>query len=174
MAAAARPWLEDYPPTCNPTNSRKGNCHDFVSAARFRQSSHDRGGSGMAEPTSAETLGARPAFGRHMKQWRKQRGLSQLDLAVQADISQRHISFIETGRSRPGADVIHKIADALCMSSLSRVGSVVGTARRGLCGRPRTHPMECIRRYTLMRTHSRKTIPAAPGSNPSGNRVSAS
>jgi predicted transcriptional regulator len=69
----------------------------------------------MAELTSAETLGARPAFGRHMKQWRKQRGLSQLDLAVQADISQRHISFIETGRSRPGADVINKIAEALCM-----------------------------------------------------------
>lgn len=53
------------------------------------------------------------AFGRHMKQWRRQRGLSQLQLAVRADVSQRHLSFIETGRSRPRADVVHKLAEAL-------------------------------------------------------------
>ena len=59
------------------------------------------------------TLGQRPAFGRYMKMWRRRRGLSQLELAVQADLSQRHVSFIETGRSRPRNDVVHRVAEAL-------------------------------------------------------------
>ena len=59
------------------------------------------------------TLGQVTAFGHYMKHWRRQRGLSQLDLAVRADISQRHVSFIETGRSKPREDVVHKVAEAL-------------------------------------------------------------
>lgn len=59
------------------------------------------------------TTGPATAFGRHMKQWRRQSGLSQLELSVRAGMSQRHISFIETGRSRPGEDVVHKAAEAL-------------------------------------------------------------
>ncbi len=62
---------------------------------------------------STATLGQVTTFGRYMKQWRRQRGLSQLDLAVRADVSQRHVSFIETGRSRPREDVVHKVAEAL-------------------------------------------------------------
>ena len=53
------------------------------------------------------------AFGRYMRQWRRQRGLSQLELANRADVTQRHISFIETGRSRPRSGVIHRVAEAL-------------------------------------------------------------
>ena len=62
---------------------------------------------------STATLGQATAFGRHVKQWRRQRGLSQLELAVRADVSQRHVSFIETGRSRPREDVVHRVAEAL-------------------------------------------------------------
>ncbi len=62
---------------------------------------------------STATLGEVTAFGRQMKRWRRQRGLSQLELAVRADVSQRHVSFIETGRSRPRHDVVHKVAEAL-------------------------------------------------------------
>ncbi len=62
---------------------------------------------------STATLGQGPAFGRYMKLWRRQRGLSQLELAVRADLSQRYVSFIETGRSRPGQDVVHRVAEAL-------------------------------------------------------------
>ena len=62
---------------------------------------------------TTETLGHTPAFGRYMKMWRRQRGLSQLDLAVRADLSQRHVSFIETGRSRPREDVVLRVAEAL-------------------------------------------------------------
>ena len=53
------------------------------------------------------------AFGRHLKQWRRHRGLSQLELAVRAGVSQRYLSFIETGRSRPGEQVVERVAEAL-------------------------------------------------------------
>src|SRR5262245_13420592 len=57
---------------------------------------------------------ARPtAFGRHLRAWRRQRGVSQLELSLRAEVSQRHLSFIETGRSRPRAEVVHRIAQAL-------------------------------------------------------------
>jgi transcriptional regulator with XRE-family HTH domain len=62
---------------------------------------------------STATLSQVTAFGRYMKMWRRQRGLSQLELAVRADLSQRHVSFIETGRSRPRQDVVHRVAEAL-------------------------------------------------------------
>ena len=62
---------------------------------------------------STATLGEVTAFGRQMRMWRRQRGLSQLELAVRADVSQRHVSFIETGRSRPRQHVVHRVAEAL-------------------------------------------------------------
>lgn len=56
------------------------------------------------------------AFGRRLRAWRRQRGLSQLDLSLRANVSQRHVSFIETGRSRPRAEVIQRIGDVLDLS----------------------------------------------------------
>lgn len=53
------------------------------------------------------------AIGIQLRQHRKQRGMSQLDLANAASSTSRYISFIETGRSRPGRDVILRLADAL-------------------------------------------------------------
>ena len=41
-----------------------------------------------------------------LKHWRRQRGLSQLDLAMAADVSARHISFLETGRSTPSPEMV--------------------------------------------------------------------
>ncbi len=48
-----------------------------------------------------------------LKHWRGQRGLSQLDLALSADVSARHVSFLETGRSRPSAAMVMQLAAAL-------------------------------------------------------------
>jgi transcriptional regulator with XRE-family HTH domain len=57
---------------------------------------------------------ARPTdFGRLLRLWRGHVRLSQLELASRADLSQRHLSFIETGRARPGADVVLRLADAM-------------------------------------------------------------
>lgn len=57
--------------------------------------------------------GTATAFGRQLRLWRTWARLSQLDLAVRAGLSQRHLSFIETGRSRPGTDVVLRLAPAL-------------------------------------------------------------
>ena len=48
-----------------------------------------------------------------LKEWRKCRRLSQLDLAVEANVSARHISFLETGRSRPSPDMIVHLAEVM-------------------------------------------------------------
>ncbi|MEM7157073.1 MAG: helix-turn-helix transcriptional regulator [Myxococcota bacterium] len=48
-----------------------------------------------------------------LKHWRGQRGLSQLDLAIAADVSNRHISFLETGRSSPSEQMVMRLAAAL-------------------------------------------------------------
>ncbi|MEL6190050.1 MAG: helix-turn-helix domain-containing protein, partial [Myxococcota bacterium] len=48
-----------------------------------------------------------------LKHWRHRRGLSQLDLALAADVSSRHVSFLETGRSVPSAEMILRLSAAL-------------------------------------------------------------
>lgn len=52
-------------------------------------------------------------FGEHLRQFRKRRGMSQLDLAVSANSTARYVSFIETGRSRPGREIVLRLAAAL-------------------------------------------------------------
>ncbi len=48
-----------------------------------------------------------------LREWRQRRRLSQLDLAMEADISTRHLSFLETGRSRPSRDMVLHLAERL-------------------------------------------------------------
>ncbi len=52
-------------------------------------------------------------FGRELRHWRSHRGMSQLNLAAAADSTSRHISFLETGRSRPSAGMVDRLCDAL-------------------------------------------------------------
>src|ERR1700722_2316386 len=56
--------------------------------------------------------GARPV-GELLREWRERRRLSQLDLSIQADISTRHLSFVETGRSRPTPAMILRLTEQL-------------------------------------------------------------
>lgn len=51
--------------------------------------------------------------GEHIKDWRQRRRLSQLELACEAEISTRHLSFVETGRSLPSRDMILHLAEQL-------------------------------------------------------------
>jgi transcriptional regulator with XRE-family HTH domain len=55
----------------------------------------------------------RPGFGDLLTRWRKTRRMSQLGLALEAEISSRHVSFIETGRARPSRDMVLRLARAL-------------------------------------------------------------
>jgi len=52
-------------------------------------------------------------IGEHLRQWRQRRHLSQLDLAGDAEISARHLSFVETGRAAPSREVVLKLAERL-------------------------------------------------------------
>src|ERR1700732_2384917 len=52
-------------------------------------------------------------IGDHLREWRQRRHLSQLDLAGDAEISARHLSFVETGRSAPSRDMVLKLAERL-------------------------------------------------------------
>jgi transcriptional regulator with XRE-family HTH domain len=55
----------------------------------------------------------RPAFGVLLREWRQRRRVSQLDLAISADVSARHVSFLETGRSRPSREMVLRLAERL-------------------------------------------------------------
>lgn len=52
-------------------------------------------------------------FSEGLKAWRKIRRYSQLDLAAEADISGRHLSFLETGRSHPSREMVLRLSEAL-------------------------------------------------------------
>jgi transcriptional regulator with XRE-family HTH domain len=56
---------------------------------------------------------ARPAVGTLLRDWRQRRRMTQMDLALEADVSARHLSFIETGRSTPSADMVKHLAEQL-------------------------------------------------------------
>jgi transcriptional regulator with XRE-family HTH domain len=54
-----------------------------------------------------------PGAGELLREWRQSRRLSQLDLAIQADISARHLSFVETGRANPTSQMILRLTEQL-------------------------------------------------------------
>ena len=51
--------------------------------------------------------------GAYLREWRQRRRLSQLDFALQAEISQRHLSFMESGRATPSRDMLLRLAEHL-------------------------------------------------------------
>ena len=67
-------------------------------------------------PTRSDTADAAPAgrgVGPLLRAWRERRRVSQLELALRADSSARHISFVETGRSRPSEEMVLRLAEHL-------------------------------------------------------------
>jgi transcriptional regulator with XRE-family HTH domain len=56
---------------------------------------------------------SRPPVSAMLREWRHRRRLSQLELALQAHTSTRHLSFIETGRSRPSPEMVLHLAEQL-------------------------------------------------------------
>ena len=59
-------------------------------------------------------------FAETLKTWRKARRYSQLDLAHEADVSSRHLSFLETGRANPSREMIGRLGDALSLPLAAR------------------------------------------------------
>ncbi len=98
-------------------------------------------------------MGSVRPIGDHLREWRQRRRLSQLDLALEAEISTKHLSFLETGRSQPSREMVLHLAErldvplrernVLLVSAGYRAGVSAAPARRsGLAagaqgGRPR-------------------------------------
>jgi transcriptional regulator with XRE-family HTH domain len=61
---------------------------------------------------AADTATRRPV-GDLLRSWRQRRSLSQLELALNAAVSSRHVSFVETGRSRPSREMVLHLAEHL-------------------------------------------------------------
>jgi transcriptional regulator with XRE-family HTH domain len=55
----------------------------------------------------------RPPVGALLREWRRRRRLSQFELALQAGVSSRHLSFVENGRSRPSPELVLRLAEKL-------------------------------------------------------------
>jgi len=51
--------------------------------------------------------------GEHLREWRQRRRLSQLALACDAEISTKHLSFLETGRAQPSREMVLRLAERL-------------------------------------------------------------
>ncbi len=66
-------------------------------------------------PRSSTTAAAAdlPPFGRLLREWRQARRRSQLDLALDAEVSARHLSFLETGRAQPSREMVLLLASVL-------------------------------------------------------------
>lgn len=53
------------------------------------------------------------SFGDHLRDWRGRRRMSQLDLALEAEVSQRHIAFLESGRAKASREMVLRLAQTL-------------------------------------------------------------
>ena len=58
-------------------------------------------------------MNATRPVGDLLREWRQRRRMSQLDFAVEAEISSKHLSFLETGRSRPSREMVLRLAELL-------------------------------------------------------------
>ncbi|TQL69782.1 transcriptional regulator with XRE-family HTH domain [Nocardioides albertanoniae] len=56
-----------------------------------------------------------PSIGSELRRWRELRALSQLALATQAEVSTRHVSYVENGRSRPTPEMIVRLAEVMAV-----------------------------------------------------------
>jgi transcriptional regulator with XRE-family HTH domain len=74
----------------------------------------------MAAATSGSYDRGMSPVGRLLREWRGTRRMSQLELSVQAGVSARHLSFVETGRARPTREMILRLAQELDVPLRSR------------------------------------------------------
>ena len=80
--------------------------------------------------TGMSAQSAAAPVGELLRTWRRRRSLSQLDLALDAAVSSRHVSFLETGRAQPSREMVLRLAEHL---------DVPLRERNGCCSRPVTH-----------------------------------
>ncbi len=68
---------------------------------------------GQQRDAYCPSMGQHTSIGDGLRIWRQRRRRSQLDLALDAGVSQRHLSFVESGRARPSRDMVLRLAEVL-------------------------------------------------------------
>lgn len=66
-----------------------------------------------AAPDLLPAPSSRDSFGTHLRYWRTRRRMSQMDLAAVAEMSTRHLSYVETGKSSPSRELVLRLAERL-------------------------------------------------------------
>ena len=90
---------------------------------------------GMAH---AHSHGQEPAaLGPLLRYWRRARNLSQLALAHEANVSPRHVCFLETGRAKPSRDMVLLLADTLAVPLRERNALLLAAGFARCFGCPR-------------------------------------
>lgn len=88
-----------------------------------------------------EPPGARAPFGDHLRHWRQHRRLSQQGLALEAEISTRHLSYVETGRAQPSREMVLRLAERLSVPLRERNALLVAAGFAPMYqARPLNHP----------------------------------
>jgi transcriptional regulator with XRE-family HTH domain len=91
----------------------------------------------MHAPNRPADAGATP-IGALLREWRAARRLSQLDLALTAEISTRHLSCVETGKAQASRETVARLADALDMPLRERIALLLAA------GYAPTHPESAL------------------------------
>ncbi|MDE2362999.1 MAG: helix-turn-helix transcriptional regulator [Hyphomicrobiales bacterium] len=60
-------------------------------------------------------MGYQRAVGEYLREWRQRRRMSQLELSLEAEVSSRHLSFVETGRAQPSRDMLLHLSETLAI-----------------------------------------------------------
>ncbi|MGE8319034.1 MAG: helix-turn-helix domain-containing protein [Comamonas sp.] len=85
--------------------------------------------------------GARAPFGEHLRHWRQHRRLSQQNLAFEAEVSTRHLSYVETGRAQPSREMVLRLAERLSVPLRERNALLVAAGFAPMYqARPLDHP----------------------------------
>ena len=90
--------------------TRAGERHGYLTGNRAAYGSRASFGAWQSPP---QNRSAPTPVGELLRAWRQRRSLSQLELALEADVSSRHVSFVETGRARPSREMVLHLAEHL-------------------------------------------------------------
>src|SRR5918997_5918158 len=105
----------------------------------------------------------RAPLGELLRDWRVRRRMSQLDLALEAGVSARHLSFLETGRSRPSREMVMRLAEELAVPLRDRNSLLLAA---GFAPAYRERPLEApemepVRRAVAQVLTGHEPFPAA-------------
>lgn len=103
-----------------------------------------------------------PTVGHLLRDWRQRRRLSQLDLALEAEVSARHLSFMENGRSTPSREMLLRLSEHLDVPLRERNALLVAAGYAPIYAeRPLAHPaMDAARRALELVLKGHEPYPA--------------